>query len=68
MMRRLKAKDVAVVYEPVLNATNFFHFRGIKGLAEFKHIGDVIVVNRVVDELADVPEKIYTRDLFDGDS
>lgn len=68
MMRRLKAKDVAVVYEPVLIATNFFHSRGIKGLAEFKHIADVIVVNRVVDEVADVPEKIYTRDLFSGDS
>lgn len=68
MMRRLKAKDVAVVYEPVLNATNFFHSQGIKGLAEFKHIADVIVVNRVADELADVSEKIYTRDLFGGDS
>ena len=56
-----------VVYEPVLEKDKFNDFRVIKNLDEFKNMSDVIVANRLDDEIKDVVDKIYTRDLFSRD-
>ena len=69
VMKRIKAKGIeVVVYEPVLKDTHFYSSRVITDLNEFKKISCVIVANRLDDDLKDISEKIYTRDLFQSDS
>ncbi|UOQ87035.1 nucleotide sugar dehydrogenase [Gracilibacillus salinarum] len=68
VMKRLKAKGIEVViYEPVLEEEKFFNSRVIKDYNEFVQMSDVIVANRLTDELQAVKEKVYTRDLFTRD-
>ncbi|EIF50992.1 nucleotide sugar dehydrogenase [Sulfurovum sp. AR] len=68
IMKRIKAKGInVVVYEPVLQEETFFHSKVMKDLQEFKNISDVIVANRLSDDLIDIKGKVYTRDLFGND-
>jgi UDPglucose 6-dehydrogenase len=68
IMKRIEAKGIdIVIYEPIFEEDEFFHSKVIKDLEEFKEVSNVIVANRMVDELKDVREKIYTRDLFGSD-
>lgn len=68
VMKRIKAKGIeVVVYEPALKEDEFYRSRVIKDLDEFKKISDVIITNRLSDEIKDVREKVYTRDIFSRD-
>ncbi|MEJ2436854.1 MAG: nucleotide sugar dehydrogenase [Sulfurovaceae bacterium] len=69
IMKRIKAKGIPVViYEPALGDEEFFGSKVIKDIDEFKAISDVIVANRLSDDISDIKEKVYTRDIFNSDS
>ena len=67
-MKRIKAKGIEVmVYESALLENKFYHSGVIKDFEEFKQISDVTIANRLSDEIKDVVDKVYTRDLFSRD-
>jgi len=69
IMKRIKAKGIEVViYEPACDDEEFFHSKIVNDLEAFKELSDVIVANRLSDDILDVKEKVYTRDIFNSDS
>ena len=68
VMKRIKGKGIeVVVYEPALSDDEFYHSKVIKDFDEFKALSDIIVANRLSEDLRDVEDKVYTRDLFSRD-
>ena len=68
VMKRIKAKGIeVVVYEPELLEDKFYNSKVINDLSDFKKISDVIIANRVTNEIKDVIVKVYSRDLFNSD-
>ena len=68
IIKRIKAKGIEIIiYEPVIQEVEFLYSKVIKDLDEFKKLSDLIVANRISDDISDVKDKVYTRDLFNGD-
>ena len=68
VMKRIKAKGInVIVYEPVLKEEQFYNSKVIKSLEEFKKLSDVIIANRITEEIKDIESKVYTRDIFNTD-